>query len=131
MNALLRLVFCLLFALEPVNCQRASGNLQPWMKGAIAVTAFLVLAMIAFVVNKFWCQAKDDSIEEKKTSFSLGDAKEELPISNGSQGRYSTTAANFRSEEGPHVYENKVELECGNSSGCHGENTIEVHTTCM
>ncbi|XP_033008092.1 PDZK1-interacting protein 1 [Lacerta agilis] len=131
MNAALAVTFCLLVALEPVNCQRVQRSLQPWVQGTIAVTVFLVLAMVAFVVNRLWCQENDDSFEEKNNAFSMSSNKEEMPISNGSEGRYSTTAADFRSEEGPHVYENKVEFECRNTTECHSENNIQVHTTCM
>ncbi|XP_061488902.1 PDZK1-interacting protein 1 [Rhineura floridana] len=132
MNAALAVVtFCLLVALEPVNCQRVQRQLQPWVQGTIAVTVFLILAMIAFVINRFWCQEKNDSFEEKNEAFSMGGNKAELPISNGSEGRYSMTAADFRCEEGPHVYEKKVEFECGNTSECHGEHNIDVLTTCM
>uniref|UniRef100_A0A674IRU1 PDZK1-interacting protein 1 n=1 Tax=Terrapene triunguis TaxID=2587831 RepID=A0A674IRU1_9SAUR len=59
MQALQVAALCLLMALEPVNCQQARGNLQPWMQGLIAVAVFLALVAIAFAVNKYWCQEKE------------------------------------------------------------------------
>ncbi|XP_062995410.1 PDZK1-interacting protein 1 [Elgaria multicarinata webbii] len=129
MNALLAVTVCLLVALEPVNCQRARGKLQPWMQGAIAVVVFLVLAMIALVVNRLWCQDKDDSFAEKITN--MRGNKDNVIMSNGTEGSYSTAAAAFRCEEGPHIYENKIEVECHSKTECHAENHIDDVTTCM
>ncbi|XP_078248986.1 PDZK1-interacting protein 1 [Pogona vitticeps] len=131
MTIFLAVSFCLLVALEPVNCQRVNRSLQPWMQGAIAVTVFLVLAMVAFVINRLWCQDKNDSLEEQNKGLSMTDNKEDLVMSNGTEGRYSTAAADFRCEEGHHVYENKVELECENATVHHSANDIHVLTTCM
>ncbi|XP_015279731.1 PREDICTED: PDZK1-interacting protein 1 isoform X1 [Gekko japonicus] len=118
MNALTAITFSLLVALEPVNCQTVRGNLQPWLQGLIALTVFLVLTGIAFIVHKFWCQDK-----EKDPEVFKGGSKGDMAISNGTEGNYSTTAANFRCEEGRHVYENTIENDCGN--------TIEVLSTEM
>ncbi|KAJ7332757.1 hypothetical protein JRQ81_014937 [Phrynocephalus forsythii] len=131
MAAFLAVTFCLLVALEPVNCQRVHRSLQPWMQGAIAVTVFLVLAMVAFIINRLWCQDKDDSLEEQNKGFAMTGNKEDLVTSNGTEGRYSTAAEDFRSEEGHHVYENNVELESENATVHHSENNIPVLTTCM
>ncbi|EMP34123.1 PDZK1-interacting protein 1 [Chelonia mydas] len=86
----------------------ARGNLQPWMQGVIAVAVFLVLVAIAFAVNKFWCQEKEENMESVVT---IGDKKEEDVVSNGTEGRYSITAADFRSKETQHAYENIIEYE--------------------
>ncbi|XP_077189951.1 PDZK1-interacting protein 1 [Paroedura picta] len=118
MNVLLAVTFSLLVALEPVNCQTVRGNLQPWMQGLIALTVFLALAGIAFIVHKFWCQDKEKDPEVFKGS-DMGD----MAIPNGIEGDYSTTAADFSCEEGFHVYENPIENDCGN--------TIEVLSTEM
>ncbi|XP_063156190.1 PDZK1-interacting protein 1 [Candoia aspera] len=131
MNFFLAVTLCLLTALDPVNCQRVNRNLQPWLQGVIAVTVFLVLAVIAFIINRLWCQDKDNSKEEvKQVSFKAGETEESI-ISNSMEGRYSATAADFRCEEGPHVYENKVEFECDTMTKCHVENHVEVLTTNM
>nr|XP_056701141.1 PDZK1-interacting protein 1 [Euleptes europaea] len=118
MNALLAVIFSLLVALEPVNCQTVRGNLQPWMQGVIALTVFLALTGIAFIVHKFWCQ--DD---EKEPETFKGGNKGDMAIPNGTEGNYATTAAHFRCEEGLHVYENPIEND--------GGNTIEVLSTEM
>ncbi|NXK55154.1 PDZ1I protein, partial [Chauna torquata] len=85
----------------------ARGNLQPWSQGVIAVVVFLVLVAIVFVVNRFWCKKKQDNVE---TVVSIGD-KEEAVMSNGHEGRYATTVADFRSKESKHAYENTLEPE--------------------
>ncbi|XP_067391611.1 PDZK1-interacting protein 1 isoform X2 [Emydura macquarii macquarii] len=99
---------CILIALEPVNCQQSLGKLQPWMQGLIAVAVFLVLVAIAFAVNKYWCQEKEENVESVLT---IGNKKEEAVVSNGTEGRYSTTAADFRSKGTEHAYENIIEDE--------------------
>uniref|UniRef100_A0A7M4FKE3 PDZK1 interacting protein 1 n=1 Tax=Crocodylus porosus TaxID=8502 RepID=A0A7M4FKE3_CROPO len=53
--------------------------LQPWMQGLIAVAVFLVLVAIAFVVNRYWCQEKDESMESVVT---IGN-KPDPVVSNG------------------------------------------------
>ncbi|NXL43768.1 PDZ1I protein, partial [Podilymbus podiceps] len=85
----------------------ARGSLQPWSQGVIAVAVFLVLVAIAFVVNKFWCKKK---VEHVETVVTVED-KQENVTSNGREGRYLTSAADFRSKESQHVYENTVEPE--------------------
>uniref|UniRef100_A0A8C8VEP3 PDZK1 interacting protein 1 n=1 Tax=Pelusios castaneus TaxID=367368 RepID=A0A8C8VEP3_9SAUR len=97
---------CILAALEPVSCQQPLGKLQPWMQGLIAVAVFLVLVAIAFAVNKYWCQDKEENVESVQT---IGN-KEEV-VSNGMEGKYSVTAADFRSKETEHAYENIIEHE--------------------
>ncbi|XP_040422180.1 PDZK1-interacting protein 1 [Cygnus olor] len=97
----------LLLALEPASCQEARGKLQPWSQGVIAVVVFLVLVAIVFVVNRFWCNKKKDNVESGVTTG----AKEEAVTSNSHEGRYMSTANDFRSEESKHAYENTLEPE--------------------
>ncbi|KFQ33729.1 PDZK1-interacting protein 1, partial [Mesitornis unicolor] len=85
----------------------ARGSLQPWSQGVIAVAVFLVLVAIAFVVNRYWCKKKVENVE---TVVSVED-KPEAVMSNGHEGRYVTAAANFRSKESEHAYENTLEPE--------------------
>ncbi|XP_054837556.1 PDZK1-interacting protein 1 [Eublepharis macularius] len=118
MNALLAVSFFLLVGLEPVNCQTVQGRLQPWLQGLIALTVFLALTGIVFIIHKFWCQDKENDPEVLNEGN-----KADMTIPNGTEGNYSTTAANFRCEEGHHVYQNTIENDCGN--------TIEVLSTEM
>ncbi|NXS14967.1 PDZ1I protein, partial [Neodrepanis coruscans] len=85
----------------------ARGRLQPWSQGVIAVVVFLVLVAIAFVVNRFWCKEKAENVE---TVVSVED-KQDAVMSNGHEGRYLSAAADFRSKENQHAYENTVEPE--------------------
>uniref|UniRef100_A0A672U0J2 PDZK1 interacting protein 1 n=1 Tax=Strigops habroptila TaxID=2489341 RepID=A0A672U0J2_STRHB len=85
----------------------ARGNLQPWLQGVIAVVVFLVLVAIAFVVNKFWCKEK---VENSERVVSVEDKLDPV-MSNGHEGKYRSAAANFRSKESQHAYENNVEPE--------------------
>ncbi|KAF1658212.1 PDZK1-interacting protein 1, partial [Aptenodytes patagonicus] len=85
----------------------ARGSLQPWSQGVIAVVVFLVLVAIAFVVNRFWCKEKVENVE---TVVRVED-KQETVTSNGHEGRYLTAAADFRSKESQHAYENTLEPE--------------------
>ncbi|KAM6124264.1 LOW QUALITY PROTEIN: PDZK1-interacting protein 1 [Pterocles gutturalis] len=103
----LLLLLGLLLQLHPACCQQARGQSRPWSQGVIAVVVFLVLVAIAFMVNKFWCKEKVENVE---TGVSI-ENKQEAVISNGHEGRYLTTAADFRSKESRHVYENTVEME--------------------
>ncbi|NXP82563.1 PDZ1I protein, partial [Ramphastos sulfuratus] len=86
----------------------ARGSLQPWSQGVIAVVVFLALVAIVFVVNRFWCKKK--KVENAETVVSVED-KPEAVVSNGHEGRYQTAAADFRSKENQHAYENTLEPE--------------------
>ncbi|NXX41305.1 PDZ1I protein, partial [Tricholaema leucomelas] len=85
----------------------ARGPLQPWSQGVIAVVVFLTLVAIVFVVNRFWCKKK---VENAETVVSAED-KPEAVISNGPEGTYLSAAADFRSKENQHAYENSLEPE--------------------
>ncbi|NXF85157.1 PDZ1I protein, partial [Eubucco bourcierii] len=85
----------------------ARSGLQPWSQGVIAVVVFLALVAIVFVVNRFWCKKK---VENAETVVSVED-KPESVVSNGHEGRYLTAAADFRSKENQHAYENTLEPE--------------------
>ncbi|XP_009882941.1 PREDICTED: PDZK1-interacting protein 1 [Charadrius vociferus] len=106
-RCLLLLLLGLLLPPEPACCQEARGSLQPWSQGVIAVVVFLVLVAIAFVVNRFWCKEKVENVE---TVVSVED-KQDAVTSNGHDGRYLTAAADFRSKDSQHAYENTLELE--------------------
>ncbi|XP_070605053.1 PDZK1-interacting protein 1 isoform X2 [Erythrolamprus reginae] len=109
--------------------------LEPWLTGVIAVSVFLVLTMMAFIINKLWCQDKKDSKGDKQTPFR--NSKGSI-TSNGMEGAYSTHAADFSCEEGAHVYENQDVLECDtmavhhtanhDSFGFHCDTMTECHT---
>ncbi|NXV79423.1 PDZ1I protein, partial [Atlantisia rogersi] len=85
----------------------ARGSLQPWSQGVIAVAVFLVLVAIAFAVNRFWCKEKVENVE---AVVSVED-KQEAVMSNGHEGKYISAAADFRSKENQHAYENTLEPE--------------------
>ncbi|XDB48365.1 PREDICTED: PDZK1-interacting protein 1 isoform X2 [Capra hircus] len=106
MSALSLVVLSLLTAMPPASCQRAQGNLQPWMQGLIAVAVFLVLVAIAFAVNHFWCQEEPASIN---TVMTIGNTADGILV--GTDGKYSSMAASFRSSEHENAYENIPEEE--------------------
>ncbi|KAI1891913.1 hypothetical protein AGOR_G00148610 [Albula goreensis] len=54
----------LLLTLETVSAQQVTRPLPNWLTGIIAVVVFLVLAFVAFLVNKVWCET---SSQESKT----------------------------------------------------------------
>ncbi|XP_062047247.1 PDZK1-interacting protein 1 isoform X2 [Lepus europaeus] len=82
------------------------GRLQPWVQGLIAVAVFLVLVAIAFAVNHFWCQEESDPTNVVMT---VGNKSDGVLV--GMDGRYSSTAAGFRSSEHENAYENTLEEE--------------------
>ncbi|XP_005678514.1 PREDICTED: PDZK1-interacting protein 1 isoform X3 [Capra hircus] len=134
MSALSLVVLSLLTAMPPASCQRGwrgkrhwasqrnlqrqtqasgwdvfpttQGNLQPWMQGLIAVAVFLVLVAIAFAVNHFWCQEEPASIN---TVMTIGNTADGILV--GTDGKYSSMAASFRSSEHENAYENIPEEE--------------------
>ncbi|XP_068949151.1 PDZK1-interacting protein 1-like [Petaurus breviceps papuanus] len=99
-------LLCLLMAADPVTCQQGLRSLQPWMQGLIAAAVFLIFVAIAFAVNHFWCQ-KDP--EPGTTVISVG-GKSDGTLA-GVDGRYSTMASNFRSNEHKNAYENENVME--------------------
>ncbi|KAM5247959.1 PDZK1-interacting protein 1 [Ctenodactylus gundi] len=96
----------LLTAVSPASCQQGLGKLQPWMQGLIAVAVFLVLVAIAFAVNHFWCQEEP---EPGTMVMNVGSKVDGILV--GTDGRYSSVVANFRSNEHEHAYENVLEEE--------------------
>ncbi|KAG9350822.1 hypothetical protein JZ751_024711 [Albula glossodonta] len=55
----------LLLTLETVSAQQAVTRPLPnWLTGIIAVVVFLVLAFVAFLVNKVWCETSRSSDHE-------------------------------------------------------------------
>uniref|UniRef100_A0A452DII3 PDZK1-interacting protein 1 n=1 Tax=Bos taurus TaxID=9913 RepID=A0A452DII3_BOVIN len=106
MSVLSLVVLSLLMAVPPASCQQGRGNLQPWMQGLIAVAVFLVLVAIAFAVNHFWCQEKPAPINMVMT---IGNKADGILV--GTDGKYSSMAASFRSSEHENAYENIPEEE--------------------
>uniref|UniRef100_A0A5F7ZZX4 PDZK1-interacting protein 1 n=13 Tax=Cercopithecidae TaxID=9527 RepID=A0A5F7ZZX4_MACMU len=106
MLALSLLILGLLTAVPPASCQQGLGNLQPWMQGLIAVAVFLVLVAIAFAVNHFWCQEEP---EPAHMILTVGNKADGVLV--GTDGRYSSMAASFRSSEHENAYENVPEEE--------------------
>uniref|UniRef100_A0A5F8HEU4 PDZK1-interacting protein 1 n=1 Tax=Monodelphis domestica TaxID=13616 RepID=A0A5F8HEU4_MONDO len=82
------------------------GKLEPWMQGLIAVAVFLALVAIAFAVNRFWCQEEPEPVT---TVMSIG-GKSDGNLA-GVDGRYSSMALSFRSNEHKNAYENENVME--------------------
>lgn len=76
------------------------------MQGLIAVAVFLVLVAIAFAVNHFWCQEEP---EPMSTVVTIGNKADGILV--GTEGKYSSMAASFRSNEHENAYENVAEEE--------------------
>ncbi|XP_013911745.1 PREDICTED: PDZK1-interacting protein 1 [Thamnophis sirtalis] len=130
MKTFLFVTLCLFAACDPVNCQGVIRTLDPWLQGVIAVSVFLFLAMISFIINKLWCQDEKDSKEEdKRVTFRNRNTKASI-TSNGMEGTYSASAASFSCEEGPHCYENQVEFECDTVTNHHTECHASVDSHC-
>ncbi|KAM5322888.1 PDZK1-interacting protein 1 isoform 1-T2 [Glossophaga mutica] len=106
MSALSLVILGLLTAVPSASCQQGLGNLQPWMQGLIAVAVFLVLVAIAFAVNRFWCQEEP---EPQNSAMPIGNMADGILA--GTEGKYSSMAASFRSEEHENAYENVPEEE--------------------
>ncbi|XP_004639214.2 PDZK1-interacting protein 1 [Octodon degus] len=106
MLALSMVILGLLSAVPPASCQQGLGNLQPWMQGLIAVAVFLVLVAVAFAVNHFWCQEEP---EPGAMAMTIGNKTDGVLV--GTEGRYSSMAAGFRSSEHKNAYENILEEE--------------------
>ncbi|KAG8505430.1 PDZK1-interacting protein 1 [Galemys pyrenaicus] len=92
--------------LQPFYLFPGLGNLQPWMQGLIAVAVYLVLVAVAFAVNRFWCQEKPDPLNMVLTVGNKADG-----VLAGTDGRYSSMVAGFRSAEHKNAYENFTEEE--------------------
>ncbi|XP_020952356.1 PDZK1-interacting protein 1 [Sus scrofa] len=101
MSVLSLVILGLLMAVPPGSCQQGLGNLQPWMQGLIAVAVFLVLVAIAFAVNHFWCQEEPEPVNMVMTMGNKADG-----ILAGTDGKYSSRAASFRSSEHENAPEN-------------------------
>lgn len=76
------------------------------MQGLIAVAVYLVLVAIAFAVNRFWCQEEP---EPMSTVVTIGNKADGILV--GTEGKYSSMAASFRSSEHENAYENVGEEE--------------------
>ncbi|XP_066125366.1 PDZK1-interacting protein 1 [Saccopteryx bilineata] len=105
MSALSLVMLGLLAAVPPASCQ-GLGKLQPWMQGLIAVAVFLVLVAIAFAVNHFWCKEEP---EPANMAVTIGNKADGILV--GTEGKYSSVVASFRSSEHENAYENVLEEE--------------------
>ncbi|KAF6345304.1 PDZK1 interacting protein 1 [Rhinolophus ferrumequinum] len=106
MPPLMLVLLGVLMAAPPASCQQGLGNLQPWMQGLIAMAVFLVLVAIVFAVNRFWCQEEPEPMNTVVTMGNKADG-----ILAGTEGKYSSMAASFRSNEHENAYENVAEEE--------------------
>ncbi|XP_016054828.1 PREDICTED: PDZK1-interacting protein 1 [Miniopterus natalensis] len=106
MSALGLVILGLLTAVPPASCQQGLGNLQPWMQGLIATAVFLVLVAIAFAVNRFWCQEEPEPVN---MVMAVGNKEDGILV--GTEGKYSSMAASFRSHEHGNAYDNVPEEE--------------------
>ncbi|XP_059939203.1 PDZK1-interacting protein 1 [Mesoplodon densirostris] len=106
MSALGLVILGLLTAVPPASGQQGLGNLQPWMQGLIAVAVFLVLVAIAFAVKHFWCREEQEPVNMVMTVGNKADG-----ILVGTDGKYSSMEASFRSSEHENAYENTPEEE--------------------
>ncbi|KAF7703027.1 PDZK1-interacting protein 1 [Silurus meridionalis] len=96
-KASVRALYCLLLMLGAVTAQAESAAraLPNWLTGIIAVSVFLFLVFVAFLVNKVWFE--DSSQEEKVTVI-----PNEYAMSNGSNSNLDSV----RSHEHSDAYEN-------------------------
>ncbi|KAJ1169957.1 hypothetical protein NDU88_001838 [Pleurodeles waltl] len=78
-----------------------------WLTGIIAVSVFLFLVLIVFVINRIWC-GRSQKNEFPAVTETKATGNEVL--SNGTEGRYSTIV-HFRSKEHENAYENEIEPE--------------------
>ncbi|XP_024114578.1 PDZK1-interacting protein 1 isoform X1 [Oryzias melastigma] len=111
MGPLLVLVSSLLLVVGSVGAQtglRANERLLPqWLTGIIAVSGFLLLAFIAFVVKKLWCEKSSSRRKNSRDSESAPEVT----------NHYDTTLRDLRgSKTAGHVQENyDTVLERNNS----------------
>ncbi|KAK6320586.1 PDZK1-interacting protein 1-like [Coregonus clupeaformis] len=73
--------------------------LPQWLTGIIAVTGFLFLIFVAFLVNKAWCQDSRPETKECECGKTPGYVK-----TNGDH--YDTSLDMFRSSDHESAYEN-------------------------
>lgn len=97
---------CLLLVVGAVTAQsvqpEVKGRLLPqWLTGLIAVTGFLFLTFVAFLVKKAWCRETD------RVRTSADTAREnDYVITNGNT--YDTTVDMVRSKDDMNAYDNLV-----------------------
>ncbi|XP_078527700.1 PDZK1-interacting protein 1 [Lissotriton helveticus] len=106
------LLLLLCTSLELACGQQGTGayvrTFPQWLTGIIAVSVFLFLVLIVFVINRIWC-GKSQANELPVMSERKATGNDEV-MSNGTEGRYSTIVQ-FRSKEHENAYENEVEPE--------------------
>ncbi|XP_069491494.1 PDZK1-interacting protein 1 [Ambystoma mexicanum] len=111
--AAFQLVLCLILTtLGPVGCQgdpsARARKFPQWLTGIIAVSVFLFLVLIVFVINRIWCERNQGNDLQMVTERKITENNEVM--SNGTEGHYSTILQ-FRSNEHGNAYENAVEPE--------------------
>ncbi|XP_041792122.1 PDZK1-interacting protein 1 [Chelmon rostratus] len=99
-------VSCLLLTVAAATAQTGGTQinerlLPQWLTGIIAVSVFLFLAFVTFLVNKAWCgrSSRSSTVEEPER-------ENELVMTNGNT--YSTTLDVVRSKEDMNAYDNLV-----------------------
>ncbi|XP_043941759.1 PDZK1-interacting protein 1 [Protopterus annectens] len=61
-------LLCVLFNLDSAEAQNGGERaIQPWLTGIIAVIVFLILVFIAFLINRMWCENKEETNELEVT----------------------------------------------------------------
>ncbi|KAM8929969.1 PDZK1-interacting protein 1 [Pelodytes ibericus] len=105
----LKQVFVFLLALGLVCCQNDKNSplgrtFPQWLTGLIAVTVFLFLVLVAYMVNRVW-NKKTQDVQQDTTMNSIDS---EDVLSNGTYKQY--TVHNVRSSEHEHAYDNPTEV---------------------
>ncbi|XP_029474331.1 PDZK1-interacting protein 1 [Rhinatrema bivittatum] len=103
-------LLCIFTSLGSISCQHGTGytgrSFPQWATGLIAVSVFLFLVLVVFIVNRVWCEKKR---ERKPAGITANSAKDEVVV-NGTESQYSNIDS-FRSRENENAYDNPIELE--------------------
>ncbi|KAM9358185.1 PDZK1-interacting protein 1 [Symphorus nematophorus] len=95
---------CLFLAIAAVTAQTAQTvserPLPQWLTGIIAVSAFLFLAFVSFLVKKAWC--------EEPSRKTPGESVRENESMVTDRNTYETTLDMVRSKENANAYDNRV-----------------------
>uniref|UniRef100_A0A4W6DQ80 PDZK1 interacting protein 1 n=1 Tax=Lates calcarifer TaxID=8187 RepID=A0A4W6DQ80_LATCA len=105
MGKLSALISCLLLTVGAVMAQTAqtqvSERLLPqWLTGLIAVSGFLFLTFVGFLVKKAWCEESSRGMTIVESTV----RENEFAMTNGNT--YETTLDMVRSTEDTNAYEN-------------------------